>query len=148
MGGPSVSQISTKQDHHQLNNLCNTICPFQVGGLLVFVMTDIRLLYKIRLFNEPSLSAITAFKISKILWNNTKYYFVTLTSTILQKFDPKKKRPEAAISNFHQCRPEARGDVISGMDVDSVGVDVCAKIGDSRLNSGRIIQLCGIAFYQ
>ena len=37
-------------------------------------------------------------------------------------------------SNFYKCRPEAADDVISGLDVR-------VKLGDSRLNSGRIIQL-------
>ena len=37
-------------------------------------------------------------------------------------------------SNFHKCRPEVAGDVISGNAVELVCVDVCAKCGDSRLN--------------
>ena len=37
-------------------------------------------------------------------------------------------------------RPEAAGDVISGMALDYVGTaDVHASLSDQRLNSGRII---------
>ena len=45
------------------------------------------------------------------------------------------------LSNVDKCRPEAAGDVISGMALEYVGADVPANIGDSTLNSGRIIQL-------
>ena len=47
----------------------------------------------------------------------------------------------AIFSNFDKCRPEAPGDVISGMALDHVGMDVTASLGGSRLNSGRIIRL-------
>ena len=36
--------------------------------------------------------------------------------------------------NFDKCRPEAAGDVISGMALDYVGVDVRATFGDYKLN--------------
>ena len=45
------------------------------------------------------------------------------------------------ISNFSECRPDVAGDVRSGMTIESVGMDVRAKFGDSRLNGGRIIRL-------
>ena len=44
-------------------------------------------------------------------------------------------------SNFHKCLPEVAGEVISGVAVELVGADASAKCGDSRLNSGRAIQL-------
>ena len=39
--------------------------------------------------------------------------------------------------------PEAVGDVISDMAVDLIGLDVRAKLGDSRFNSNQIIRLFG-----
>ena len=42
-----------------------------------------------------------------------------------------------------KCRPEVASDVISGVAVDWVSLDVSAKFGDSTLNSGRIIRLLG-----
>ena len=52
-------------------------------------------------------------------------------------------KPELAFSavssNFEKCRPEEAGDVISGMALDYVGMDVPAKLGNSRSNgSGDI----------
>ena len=46
-------------------------------------------------------------------------------------------------------QPEVAGDAISGVVVDCVGVDVRAKCGDSRLNSGPINRLFVLpdAFY-
>ena len=43
--------------------------------------------------------------------------------------------------NFDKCRSEVAGDVMSGVAVDHVGVDVRSTIGESGLNSGRIILL-------
>ena len=40
-------------------------------------------------------------------------------------------------SNFDKCPPEAARDVVSGVAVNYVGMDVPAKFGDARLNSGR-----------
>ena len=45
--------------------------------------------------------------------------------------------------NFHKCRPEVAGDVISRRSVESAGMDVRAKFDDSRLNNGRIMRLLG-----
>ena len=45
------------------------------------------------------------------------------------------------ISNLDKCRPEAAGDVISGMAIDYLGRHVRANLGDYRLNSGQIIRL-------
>ena len=42
-------------------------------------------------------------------------------------------------SNFDNWRSEVAGDVISGVTVDSVGMDIRATFGESDLNSGRII---------
>ena len=42
-------------------------------------------------------------------------------------------------SNFDKCRPELAGDVISGVDIEWIGDDVCVKCGDSMVNSDRII---------
>ena len=39
-------------------------------------------------------------------------------------------------SNLDKCRPEAAGDVISGMALDYVGMGVRASFGDYKLNSG------------
>ena len=57
-----------------------------------------------------------------------------------------KIRPKAVGSgifcrfpNFDKCRPEVAGDVISGVAVDYVGIDVRATFGESGLNSGRTI---------
>ena len=61
-----------------------------------------------------------------------------------------KIRPETVGSgifgrfpNFNKCRSEVAGDVISGVAVDYVGMDVRATFGESGLNSGRIILLFG-----
>ena len=58
-----------------------------------------------------------------------------------------KNRPKAIgggifgrFSNLVKCRPEVAGEVISGVTVSRV---VVTKLGDSRLNGGRIIRLCG-----
>ena len=52
---------------------------------------------------------------------------------------------EAAFSavffNFEKYRPEVADDVISGVTVDKVGMNVSVKFGDSVLNSGQIIRL-------
>ena len=45
--------------------------------------------------------------------------------------------------NFAKRRSEVAGDVISGVAVDYVGMDVRATFGESGLNSGRIILLFG-----
>ena len=55
-----------------------------------------------------------------------------------------QKPSDAAFPNFDNCRPKVAGDVISGAALDSVstlGMDDAAKLGDSRLISGRIIRL-------
>ena len=44
---------------------------------------------------------------------------------------------------FQTLQSQVAGDVISGAILDYVGMDVPAKLGDSRLNSGRIIRLFG-----
>ena len=41
----------------------------------------------------------------------------------------------------NNCRLEVPGDVISGVTLDFVGMDVCVKYGDCRLNVGWIITL-------
>ena len=46
-----------------------------------------------------------------------------------------------SFSNLDKCRPEADSDVVSGVALDYVATDVHAGFGDSRLNSGRIIEL-------
>ena len=46
-------------------------------------------------------------------------------------------------SNFDKCRPEVAGDGKSGVALGYVGTDVCANVGDFRLNSGQIIRLFG-----
>ena len=43
--------------------------------------------------------------------------------------------------NFDKFRPEAVDDVIYGVAVDYVGMDVPHNFGDSRLDNGRIIRL-------
>ena len=45
--------------------------------------------------------------------------------------------------SFDKCRSEAASDVISGVAVDSVGMDVRAISGEPGLNSSRIILLSG-----
>ena len=39
-------------------------------------------------------------------------------------------------SNFDKCRPEAVDDVISGVAVNKVGMDVRVKFGDSAFETG------------
>ena len=63
---------------------------------------------------------------------NTALY-LTEASRRMQYFSP--------FPNLDKCRPEAGGDVISGVTLDYVGTDVPAGLGDSRLNSGRTIRL-------
>ena len=41
--------------------------------------------------------------------------------------------------NFDKCRLEVAGDVIFGVTVDFIGMDVRATFGESGLNSGRNI---------
>ena len=43
------------------------------------------------------------------------------------------------VPNLDKCRSEVADDVISGVTVDYVGMDVRATFGESGLNSGRII---------
>ena len=43
--------------------------------------------------------------------------------------------------NFDTCRSEVAGDVISGVAVDYVGLDVRATFGESGFNSSRNILL-------
>ena len=59
----------------------------------------------------------------------------------VKKFNPKSSEAafSAVFSNIDNCRPQIASDVISGVSLGYVGVDVRAKFGDSRLNSGRII---------
>ena len=45
--------------------------------------------------------------------------------------------------NFDKCHSEVAGDVISGVAVEYVGMDVSATFSESGLNSGRIILLFG-----
>ena len=66
------------------------------------------------------------------------------------KTPPTKIRPKVVGSgifcrfqNFDKCRSEAAGDAISGLYVDYVGMDVCVTLGESWLNTGRIIRLFG-----
>ena len=40
--------------------------------------------------------------------------------------------------NFDKCRPEAAGNVISGIALDYVSIDVPANFGNYRLNSSQI----------
>ena len=47
----------------------------------------------------------------------------------------------AVSSKFEKCRLEVADDVISGLAVDQVSMDVHVKFGDSMLNSGQIIRL-------
>ena len=67
------------------------------------------------------------------------------------KFD--KKLLEIAFSpvffsNFDHCRPQVAEDIIFGVAVEKVGMDVHVKFGDSPLNSGQITQLCRLhTFY-
>ena len=48
------------------------------------------------------------------------------------------KPSEAAFStissNFHKCRPELAGEVMSGVAVEQVGMDTPATSGESRLS--------------
>ena len=39
--------------------------------------------------------------------------------------------------NFNECRPEAAGDVTSGVPLTYVGKDVAGSFGESKLNNGR-----------
>ena len=62
------------------------------------------------------------------------------------KLGTTKVRPNAVgcgifvrFSNINKCRSEVAGDVISGVAVDKVGMDVRAICRKPGLNSGRII---------
>ena len=81
------------------------------------------------------------------------YVGLTVPYKCVQFRDPRlnrseERQPNSAVggifcrfSNFYKWRPKVAGDVMSGVALVYVGVDVCAKFGDSRLNSGRIIRL-------
>ena len=45
------------------------------------------------------------------------------------------------ISNFNKCWRDVAGDVTSYVVIDKVGMGVCARFDDFRLNSGQIIGL-------
>ena len=79
--------------------------------------------------------------------------WVTIPHKCVQFCDPRFKiyeeiRPKdvggcifGRFSNFEKCQPEVASDVISRAALVYVGVDVCAKFGDSRSNRSRDIQL-------
>ena len=48
-----------------------------------------------------------------------------------------------SFANSDKCRSEVAGDVISGVAVDYVSVDVHARLGASELRGGRVIGLSG-----
>ena len=48
------------------------------------------------------------------------------------------------ISNFDKCWSEIAGDVISGVAVDWVGMDLFLEFGEARLNTNRIIGLIAV----
>ena len=56
------------------------------------------------------------------------------------KFDPKPSQAalSAVFANFDKCRSEAAGDVISGVAVDYVGMNVRATFVESGLNNVHI----------
>ena len=62
---------------------------------------------------------------------------VILVKTVREKFDPKPS--EAAFLSFFRdnFRPEVASDIISGLSVDEVGLDVFVKFGDSRSSPSR-----------
>ena len=68
-----------------------------------------------------------------------------LLKSFFSKFDLKPSAAEFStdFSKCHKLRREVVGDVISGRDADYVGMDDRGKVGDNRLNSGRIIRLFG-----
>ena len=84
-----------------------------------------------------------------------KFVRLTVPSECVKFRDPRSNRsgeirPNAVrcgifshFANFDKCRPEVAGDVTSSVALDCVGMNVCAKFGDSRLNGGRIIRLFG-----
>ena len=45
------------------------------------------------------------------------------------------------VSNLDKCRPEPYGDIISGVALDYVDMDVPTGFGECRLNIGQIIRL-------
>ena len=60
------------------------------------------------------------------------------------KFDPKPREAQfCRFANFDKCRSEVPSDVISGVAVYYVGMDVRATFGESGLNSGRITLFFG-----
>ena len=63
----------------------------------------------------------------------------------MKKFDQKPSVAafSAVIANFDKCQPEVAGDVILGVALVDVSLDVRAKFSYSRLNSGRTIRLFG-----
>ena len=63
--------------------------------------------------------------------------FIILALTILEKCGPSRQRRHFfdRFSNFDKCRPEVAGGAMSSVAIYKVGLDVHAKLGDSRLNS-------------
>ena len=75
-----------------------------------------------------------------------EFAFVTALGLFLHciKLNAYKTAEYVIFDRFSNCdkyRPEAAGDVISGLALDYVGADVPARLGDFKLNSGRTIQL-------
>ena len=55
-----------------------------------------------------------------------------LALTVLEKFHPQPLEAVLSTVFSYNFRPEVDNDVISGVTVDNVGMDVRAKFGDSR----------------
>ena len=57
-------------------------------------------------------------------------------------------RPKAGrfFSNFEKCRPEVAGEVITGVAVDYVSMDVRVEFGDSTLNTGKEFHSIGAEY--
>ena len=52
---------------------------------------------------------------------------MVLAEIVLTKFHPKTSEPVFSTVFPYNFRPEADNDVISGVTVDNVGIDVCVK---------------------
>ena len=74
--------------------------------------------------------------LEKLSYRDTRYYRGTITFNF--------SSPVSIFRHFSKldhCRPEAGGDVLSGVAFDFLGADVPAGLGNYRLNTGRIIRL-------
>ena len=67
-----------------------------------------------------------------VLHTCVKFHDHTLHYAILEKFHPKPSEAVFLTVSPYNFRPDVDNDVISGLAIDNVGVNVCVKFGDLR----------------